>query len=61
MRARAAVGRREGRMQAGHLLLGVLRTQAGTVPRTLAFAGADQVALATKTQAALNAAAHPVS
>ncbi len=47
-------------MQPGHLLLGVLRAEAGTVPRALAFAGADQVELATKTQAALNAALHSV-
>ena len=58
MRGRAAVGRREGRMQAGHLLLGVLRAEAGTVPRTLAFAGVDQVELATKTLAALGASLH---
>ena len=55
MRGRAAVGRRES-MQAGHLLLGVLRAEAGTVPRTLAFAGADQSELETKTLAALRAA-----
>jgi hypothetical protein len=30
--------------------------EAGTVPRTLAFAGAVQADLATKTRAALNAA-----
>jgi len=56
MRGRAAVGRREGRMQAGHLLLGVLRAEAGTVPGTLAFAGADQSELETKTRVALDAA-----
>jgi ATP-dependent Clp protease ATP-binding subunit ClpA len=52
----AAVGRRELRIQPGHLLLGVLRAEAGTVPRTLAFAGVDQLELATKTQAALDEA-----
>ena len=55
----AAVGRREPRIQPGHLLLGVLRAEAGTVPRALAFAGVDQIELATKTQAALDAALRP--
>ena len=48
-------GRSVSRIEPGHLLLGVLRAEAGTVPRTLAFAGVDQVELATKTQAALDA------
>ena len=61
MRGRAAVGRRDGRMQAGHLLLGVLRAEAGTVPRTLAFAGADKTELETKTRAMLDAALHPAN
>jgi len=61
MRGRAAVGRGEGRMQAGHLLLGVLRAESGTVPRALALAGADQTELATRTQAALRAAPSPAS
>jgi D-alanyl-D-alanine carboxypeptidase len=57
IRARdAAVGRRDPRIQPGHLLLGVLRAEAGTVPRALAFAGVDRVELATATQAALDAA-----
>jgi D-alanyl-D-alanine carboxypeptidase len=48
-------GRSVSRIEPGHLLLGVLRAEGGTVPRTLAFAGVDQVELATKTQAALDA------
>jgi hypothetical protein len=57
IRARdAAVGRREPRIQPAHLLLGVLRAEAGTVPRTLALADVDQIELATRTQAALDAA-----
>lgn len=58
IRARDAVmGRRDPTIQPGHLLLGVLRAEAGTVPRTLAFAGVDQKDLATRTHAALDAAA----
>jgi D-alanyl-D-alanine carboxypeptidase len=48
-------GRSVSRIEPGHLLLGVLRAEAGTVPRALSFAGVDRVELATKTQAALDA------
>ena len=37
----------------GHLLLGVLGAQAGTVPRALAVAGADQALLTLRTRQAL--------
>ena len=37
----------------GHLLLGVLAAQAGTVPRALALAGVDQGDLAARTRQAL--------
>ena len=40
---RASAGSR--RIQLGHLLIGVLGAQAGTVPRMLAIAGVDQAAL----------------
>lgn len=48
---KAAVGQRQ--IRPGHLLLGVLGAQAGTVPRALALAGVDQGALATRTKQAL--------
>ena len=48
---KAAAGR--GQIQPGHLLLGVLAAQAGTVPRTLALAGVDQADLAARTRQAL--------
>ena len=49
---RAAAGR--GQIQPGHLLLGVLAAQAGTVPRALALAGVDQGDLAARTRQALD-------
>ena len=48
---KAAAGR--GQIQPGHLLLGVLAAQAGTVPRALALAGVDQADLAARTRQAL--------
>ncbi len=48
---KAAVGR--GQIRPGHLLLGVLAAQAGTVPRALALAGVDQGDLAARTWQAL--------
>ena len=48
---KAAAGR--GQIQPGHLLLGVLAAQAGTVPRALALAGVDQGDLAARTRQAL--------
>jgi len=48
---KAAAG--QGQIQPGHLLLGVLAAQAGTVPRALALAGVDQGDLAARTKQAL--------
>jgi D-alanyl-D-alanine carboxypeptidase len=48
---KAAAGR--GQIQPGHLLLGVLAAQAGTVPRALALAGVNQGDLAARTRQAL--------
>jgi ATP-dependent Clp protease ATP-binding subunit ClpA len=48
---KAAAGR--GQIRPGHLLLGVLAAQAGTVPRALAVAGVDQGDLAARTRQAL--------
>jgi ATP-dependent Clp protease ATP-binding subunit ClpA len=48
---KAAAGR--GQIQPGHLLLGVLAAQAGTVHRALALAGVDQGDLAARTRQAL--------
>ena len=48
---KAAAGR--GQIRPGHLLLGVLAAQAGTVPRALALAGVDQGDLAARTRQAL--------
>jgi ATP-dependent Clp protease ATP-binding subunit ClpA len=42
---RAAVARGDKRMEARHVVLGVLRAQFGTVPRALEFAGFDRAAL----------------
>jgi len=49
---KAAAGR--GQIQPGHLLLGVLAAQAGTVPRALALAGVDSGDLAARTRQALD-------
>jgi ATP-dependent Clp protease ATP-binding subunit ClpA len=49
---RAAAGR--GQIRPGHLLLGVLAAQAGTVPRALALAGVDSADLAARTRQALD-------
>lgn len=43
---RAAVERGDRRLEADHVMLGVLRAELGTVPRALAFAGIDREALA---------------
>ena len=48
---KAAAGR--GQIQPGHLLLGVLAAEVGTVPRALALAGVDQGDLVTRTRQAL--------
>jgi ATP-dependent Clp protease ATP-binding subunit ClpA len=48
---RAAAGQRQ--IRPGHLLLGVLGAQAGTVPRALALAGVDPGDLAARARQAL--------
>jgi ATP-dependent Clp protease ATP-binding subunit ClpA len=48
---KAAAGR--GQIQPGHLLLGVLAAQVGTVPRALALAAVDRGDLAARTRQAL--------
>ncbi len=48
---KVAAGR--GQIQPGHLLLGVLAAEAGTVPRALVLAGVNQGDLAARTQQAL--------
>ena len=48
---KAAAGR--GQIRPGHLLLGVLAAQAGTVPRALALAGVDAGDLSSRTRQAL--------
>ena len=49
---KAAAGQRQ--IRPGHLLLGVLGAQAGTVPRALALAGVDQSNLADRARQALD-------
>ena len=51
---RAAVARSDRRLAGGHILLGVLAAEAGTVPRALALAGVDRDDLRARTQAALD-------
>ena len=48
---KAAAGQRQ--IRPGHLLLGVLGAQAGTVPRALALAGVNQGDLAARARQAL--------
>jgi D-alanyl-D-alanine carboxypeptidase len=50
---RAAAARGDARLAAGHLALGVLRAELGTVPRALALAGIDREALADRLAATL--------
>jgi ATP-dependent Clp protease ATP-binding subunit ClpA len=52
---RAAVARNDRRIEAAHLLLGILRAEAGTVPRALEAANVDRHALATATAATIGA------
>ncbi|MDO8213430.1 Clp protease N-terminal domain-containing protein [Conexibacter sp. CPCC 206217] len=47
---RIAVARGDRRIGATHVLLGVLRADVGTVPRALAAAGVDRIALATRAE-----------
>jgi ATP-dependent Clp protease ATP-binding subunit ClpA len=49
---KAALGQRQ--IRPGHLLLGVLAAQAGTVPRALALAGVNQDDLAARARQALD-------
>jgi ATP-dependent Clp protease ATP-binding subunit ClpA len=51
---RAALARGDRRILPGHLLLGVLHPQAGTVPRALAQAGVDRDDLRARTNAELD-------
>lgn len=48
----AAVARKKD-LRPGHVLLGVLKAEVGTVPRALALAGIDPADLATRVRAAL--------
>jgi ATP-dependent Clp protease ATP-binding subunit ClpA len=51
---RASVKRSDRRIEAGHILLGVLAAEAGTVPRALALADIDRDALRLRTAAWLD-------
>lgn len=51
-----ASARNDSRIEPGHILLGVLRAPAGTVPRALEMAGVDRLDLARRVEAALVAA-----
>jgi ATP-dependent Clp protease ATP-binding subunit ClpA len=50
---RAAVARSDRSIKAGHILLGVLAAEAGTVPRALEAAGVDRAELRDRAAAAL--------
>jgi D-alanyl-D-alanine carboxypeptidase len=51
---RIALVRADKRIEAGHILLALLRAEAGTVPRALAEAGVDKQELSDRTAAALD-------
>lgn len=51
--AKVLAARRDRRLGATHLLLGVLRARIGTVPRALALVGVDQDGLVSRAEAAL--------
>jgi ATP-dependent Clp protease ATP-binding subunit ClpA len=51
---RAASARSDRRIAGGHILLGVLAAEAGTVPRALAIAGVDRQELRDRAAARLN-------
>jgi len=51
--AHMAIARGHRRITAGHLLLGILRADVGTVPRALAGAGVDRIPLATRVESLL--------
>src|SRR5689334_19987852 len=48
-----AAARRDKRMEAAHVALGVLRAEHGTVPRVLTLAGIDRTAVADRVAATL--------
>jgi D-alanyl-D-alanine carboxypeptidase len=50
----AARARGDGHISGGHILLSLLQSDTGTVPRALALAGVDRQALAASTHAALD-------
>jgi ATP-dependent Clp protease ATP-binding subunit ClpA len=51
---RAAAARSDKRIAGGHILLGVLAAEAGTVPRALAIAGVDRQELRDRAAASLS-------
>jgi len=51
---RAAVARSDKRLAGGHILLGVLAAEAGTVPRALEIAGVDRAELRDRAAASLS-------
>jgi D-alanyl-D-alanine carboxypeptidase len=51
---RVSLVRADRRIDAGHVLLGVLQAEAGTVPRALAQAGVDRDDLRRRVEAALD-------
>jgi D-alanyl-D-alanine carboxypeptidase len=51
--AKIVAARRDRRVLVGHIVLGVLRAPAGTVPRALDQAGVDRVALSDRVAAAI--------
>ena len=51
---RAALERGDRRIASGHVLLGVLRAEAGTVPRALAVAGVDRGDLVARVHRAID-------
>jgi ATP-dependent Clp protease ATP-binding subunit ClpA len=53
--AEVVAANRDRRLEATHLLLGVLRAQIGTVPRALELAGVDRAALTAHAEQALHA------
>jgi ATP-dependent Clp protease ATP-binding subunit ClpA len=52
---RIALTRADKRIESGHVLLALVRTEAGTVPRALHEAGVDRTDLRDRTAAALDA------
>jgi ATP-dependent Clp protease ATP-binding subunit ClpA len=51
---RAALARGDRRIESAHILLGLVRAQAGTIPRALDLAGVDQYLLAARAEAILD-------